>query len=204
MKQTHLVLVTGPSNSGKDYVASKYFPYYYNLKLNQPFKDQFEVDHHLAPGTCNKKSLRNQTLVCGPCRGLTISEAMVLAYKNSQLSWPSDDLGKASPNWKYGMQFLNFTIEAMPTEIKKFVESSDRSLYHGLVVSDLRKPLEGLRLGELAKQYNFKASVIRVENKFAKPLDSDLQQNKAIRNFIHAFNQTVLDQTIFNHFPIGG
>ena len=159
----HLVIISGHSGSGKDYLAAKYWGHFTPLKLNQCFKDRFEQDHGLFPGVCNNRAYREGILDQGPCAGLTIQQAMVRCYTES-----------LSPLEKtYGASFAGLTLLSALETITKTPGQ--------YVITDLRKPSEALVLKEFAtKQLGYKLTVYKIETNRGQVLESDIHQEEVL------------------------
>ena len=135
-----LTIFSGPSGSGKDYLAKKHQLLAGGtiLKLNQRFKTQFEIDHQLPAGICNDKAYRGMTLACGPYQGQTLQDAMVQAYNES--------LSPEVPS--YGAQFgkasLLDYLETLPLD--------------DYVITDIRKRSEAITLGYWATRHSYEVT----------------------------------------------
>lgn len=156
MPEKNIVILLGPSGSGKDHVAKTQFPRHRVMKLNQAFKTIMEQEHNLAPGTCNNKNLRGNKLLSGPCKGMTIQDAMVKCYVES-----------LSPNIKsYGAQFAGITLLSALWDLV-YCEGP-------WVITDLRKPSEAIVLSEFAtKQMGFNINTYYIKSNHGSVLDSD-------------------------------
>jgi hypothetical protein len=159
----HLIVISGHSGSGKDYLAKKLWPSVTNLKLNAEFKRLFELDHSLQPGSCNDRELRDTVLEHGPCQGLTIQAAMVQCYTES-----------LSPKEKtYGATFAGRT---MLKTLQTLLE--DPASY---IITDLRKPSEATVLKEFAvTQLGYSLHVYKIETNRGQVLDSDKHQAEVL------------------------
>jgi hypothetical protein len=153
---SELLLIVGNSGCGKDYICKNRFANYANIKLNQPFKDIFEVDHGLEPGTCNNKSKRNILLRTGPFSGDLLSQAMSKSYKQS-----------LSLNG-YGAKFNYITILATLDRIAE--ASKTREL---IAITDLRKKTELEMLVSFAEVIHYETRMILVTSNKEMPMHSD-------------------------------
>lgn len=155
-------LILGNSGAGKDYCTAKIFPNHYVYKLNQPFKDIFEVDHGLDVGSCNDRLLRTKTLRRGPLKGLTLGHAMAQAFTESE----SEDTSR------YGYKFKDLTLQ-------KFKEFLATTTHKKIVINDLRK------LSEAEVVWNSDAALyaLLVVNRYATGLESDCHLPKLIELF---------------------
>jgi hypothetical protein len=157
MLNQNIVVILGHSGAGKDYLAKKLWPSYTTLKLNQPFKDLFEVHHGLVPGDCNDRTKRAVVLKEGPLAGRTIQDGMVIAYHQS--------LEPQVPS--YGTQFAGLTI----------LRSLEQLFYHRgqYVITDLRKPSEASMLRAFAEILGYTLEVFQIETTRGKAMSSDSQ-----------------------------
>lgn len=159
-----VLLLVGNSNAGKDYIAEHRFKNFTLLKLNQPFKNQFEQDHFLQPGACNDKSRRAEIILKGPLRNYAIQEAMVISYNQSL------------KGCGYGAKFVTLpilkTLEALDSYSKKRIP---------VVITDLRKLAELKFILEFCKLIDYNVRMIHVHSDKETPYESDesLYDNKA-------------------------
>ena len=153
---SELLLIVGNSGAGKDWVAANRFANFTLIKLNQPFKDQLEIDSGLEPGTCNDKSKREQILNAGPFKGMALKEAMVMSYK------------QCVNNWGYGAQFRTSTILKTLETLDKLAKTRTPA-----AITDLRKPEELRFLLEFAKLINYNTRMLKVISPKEQALLSD-------------------------------
>ena len=151
-----ILLIIGLSASGKDYIAESEYKNFTRVKLNQPFKDQFEIDHKLVIGSCNDKSLRDQILTTGPMSDFTIQEGMVQAYHQSV-----DNCG-------YGAKFRTLTILKTLETINSLSKSRAP-----VVITDLRKPSELVFLIEFATLIRYDIEMLQIRSNRAVRQTSD-------------------------------
>lgn len=151
-----VLLLVGNSNAGKDYIAEHRFKNFTLLKLNQPFKNQFEQDHLLQQGTCNDKSLRAEIILRGPLRNYTIQEAMVISYNQS--------LNGCGYGAKFATLPILKTLEALDNYSKTRVP---------VVITDLRKLAELKFILEFCKLIDYNVRMVHVHSNKETPYESD-------------------------------
>lgn len=169
-----LLFLVGNSNAGKDWVAENRYKNYTPYKLNQCFKTVFELDHGLVPGTCNDKTKREEIILSGPLRDLTISQAMVMSYKQSL------------ENYGYGSKFKTITIRAA-FDILDFLSRSNQSV----VITDLRKSTELKALLLFSEIIKYEPEMIHVFSENETPLKSDESLYDNISLFQQLTHKTV-------------
>ncbi len=171
---SELLLIVGNSGAGKDWVAANRFANFTLVKLNQPFKDQLEIDSGLEPGTCNDKSKRGQILTMGPFKDMPLRDAMVLSYT------------QCIKNWGYGAQFRTSTILKTLETLDKLAKTRTPA-----VITDLRKPEELRFLLEFAKLINYNIRMLKVVSPKEQPLLSDSSLEDNVNYYEKATNKPV-------------
>lgn len=171
---SELLFIVGYSNAGKDYVAKNKFANFTSEKLTKAFKDQYEIDHGLSPGSCNDKSMRNETHTYGPMAGLTLSEGMVVAYKQSL-----NGIG-------YGHKFTYLTITSTIQRLAKL--ASNRT---PVCITDLRKPTELKVLLAFAEVIRYSPRMIVVSSNKSTPKESDKSLTENIYLFTYLTGKPV-------------
>lgn len=161
-----ILLIVGLSGSGKDYIAESEYKNFTLVKLNQPFKDQFEIDHKLAIDSCNDKSLRDQVLTTGPMSDYTIQEGMVQAYHQS------------IKNVGYGAKFRTLTILKTLETINSLSKCRTP-----VVITDLRKPIELRFLINFAELIRYDLELLQVRSNRAIRQTSDESLEVNIANY---------------------
>lgn len=153
---SEILFLVGASNAGKDYIADNYYKNFTHLKLTSAFKEQYEKDHWLKPGSCNNKNLRESVHDTGPMAGLTISEGMVLSYQQS-----ISGIG-------YGAKFKGITITSTLTNLVELSRNNKP-----VVITDLRKTTELKVLIPFAEIIHYEVRMILVKSNAETPKDSD-------------------------------
>lgn len=166
---SELLYLVGFSNAGKDYIAKTQWANFVNVKLTASFKADYELCHNLTPGTCNDKSMRNNKHTYGPMTGLTISEGMVMAYKQS--------LSGLGFGHKYAYTTITKTIEKL-AEL-----ASNRT---PVVITDLRKPTELKVLQAFSEviKYNTRMIVVHSDKSTPKQSDNSLTENIKLYSYL--------------------
>lgn len=159
------IAILGYSGAGKDWVAKSFYPGFRNYKINQTFKDIFELDHELEPGVCNIKQMREHIIKTGPKAGLTIRHAMVEAFAESEGSNPE----------AYGYQFKSLPVcppqaDCVVTDVRKITEAMKlvcQPYKHSAIVVNNPFVISGLlsdqalpKIVEFYKESGFKVSSI--------------------------------------------
>lgn len=158
-----LLFIVGESDSGKDYIAKTSYKNHKLLKCASAFKRVFEIDHNLAVGDCEDKSLRNSALKSGPLAGMTLSDAMVLTYQQSTLLEG------------YGAKFATLGIMSVLQDV---IDATGQCV----CITDVRKPTELKMLVTLAEVIGYETRLLHVISNRSTKKASDvlLESNIAL------------------------
>lgn len=158
-----LLFLFGPSDSGKDYLASTRFSHFKQMKLNQPFKDVFEKDHYLPRGICNDKAQREMVLKEGPMKGWKLGAAMARSYTQSLYPEVAE----------YGAKFAGYTlVKGLQNFYEDFQVGVDK-----WVVTDCRKVSEVTGLYLLAEELDIVVKYIKIQSNRGITRESDIHQD---------------------------